>query len=47
MARFVAKTFARIQAVLRDGEDRAAFVRAAVDAELKRRERRKGEKGDE
>ena len=39
VARFLAGTFARIHAVLRSGEDRAELVRAAVEAELKRRER--------
>jgi hypothetical protein len=38
-ARFVAGTFARIRAVLKDGEDRTDFVREAVERELKRRER--------
>jgi hypothetical protein len=37
-ARFAAGTFARIAAVLRKGEDRTDFIRAAVDQELKRRE---------
>jgi hypothetical protein len=41
-ARFPEGTFDRIEAVLEDGEDRTAFVRAAVERELKRRERRKG-----
>lgn len=39
-ARFAEGTFERIAAVLADGEDRTDFVRVAVDAELKRRERR-------
>lgn len=39
VARFLAGTFSRIQAVLRPGEDRAELVRAAVEAELKKRER--------
>lgn len=39
-ARFVAGTFARIDAVLGEGEERTAFVREAVERELKRRERR-------
>ncbi len=38
-ARFPEGTFDRIEAVLEDGEDRTAFVRAAVERELKRRER--------
>lgn len=38
-ARFADGTFERIAAVLVDGEDRTDFVRAAVDAELRRRER--------
>jgi hypothetical protein len=38
-ARFPEGTFDRIEAVLGDGEDRTAFVRAAVERELKRRER--------
>jgi hypothetical protein len=38
VARFIAGTFARIAAVLGDGEDRTDFVRAAVDRELRRRE---------
>jgi hypothetical protein len=37
-ARFLGGTFARIAAVLSDGEDRTDFVRAAVERELKRRE---------
>ena len=37
-ARFPAGTFARIRAVLRSGEDRTAFVREAVAAELAKRE---------
>jgi hypothetical protein len=39
-ARFSAGTFKRIKAVLTDDEDRTDFVRAAVERELKRRERR-------
>lgn len=39
-ARFADGTFARIGAVLTEGEDRTDFVRAAVEAELKRRERK-------
>jgi hypothetical protein len=34
-------TLARIAAVLGDGEDRTAFIREAVERELKRREREK------
>jgi hypothetical protein len=39
-ARFEAGTFARIEAVLDEAEDRTDFVRAAVERELERRERR-------
>ena len=39
-ARFQEGTFERIDAVLSDGEERTAFVREAVERELKRRERR-------
>ena len=39
VARFLEGTFARIDAVLAPTEDRAEFVRAAVERELKRRER--------
>ncbi len=39
LAQFPAQTFDRIIAVLRDKEDRATFIRRAVEAELKRRER--------
>jgi hypothetical protein len=39
-ARFPEGTFERIEAVLDEGEDRTDFVRAAVDRELKRRERK-------
>lgn len=38
-ARFREGTFARIEAVLEDKEDRTDFVREAVERELKRRER--------
>ncbi|WP_158512716.1 hypothetical protein [Sphingobium sp. SYK-6] len=38
-ARFAEGTFARIARVLKDGEDRTDFVREAVEAELKRREK--------
>ncbi len=41
VARFLKGTFARISAVLKDGEDRAALVRDAVERELKRREGKK------
>jgi hypothetical protein len=34
----------RIAAVLRDGEDRLAFIREAIERELKRRERQNPEK---
>ena len=37
-ARFPGGTFARIHAVLRDGEDRTDFVRDAVERELRRRQ---------
>lgn len=40
-ARFPEGTFGRIDAVLEDGEERTAFVRDAVEKELKRRERHK------
>ncbi len=39
VARFAVGTFARVTAVLRSGEDRADFVREAVDRELTQRER--------
>jgi hypothetical protein len=38
-ARFAEGTFARINGVLTEGEDRTDFVRDAVDRELKRREK--------
>ena len=38
-ARFPEGTFERITAVLNEGEDRTDFVRSAVEAELKRREK--------
>lgn len=38
-ARFKAGTFDRIARTLADGEDRTDFVRAAVERELKRREK--------
>jgi hypothetical protein len=41
-ARFSEGTFARIEAVLGEGEDRTDFVREAVERELKRRERHGG-----
>jgi hypothetical protein len=40
-ARFPEGTFARIAVVLVEGEDRTDFVRAAVDRELRRREKDK------
>ncbi|HEY0525638.1 MAG TPA: hypothetical protein VGD08_19760 [Stellaceae bacterium] len=39
VARFVAGTFARVTAALEKGEDRADFVRNAIERELKRREK--------
>jgi len=39
-ARFPAGTFARIETVLGEDEDRTDFVRKAVERELQRRERR-------
>ena len=39
-ARFPEGTFERIEVVLEEGEDRTDFVRAAVEREIKRRERR-------
>ena len=42
VARFPAGTFDRIAAVLGPTEDRADFVRAAVEQELQRRERESG-----
>jgi hypothetical protein len=41
VARFPAGTFERISAVLEAGEDRAEFVRSAVEKEIQRRERRR------
>ena len=41
-ARFPKGTFKRIEAVLQENEDRTDFVRAAVERELKRRERNCG-----
>jgi hypothetical protein len=38
-ARFAEGTFARIQSVLTEEEDRTDFVRTAVERELKRREK--------
>jgi hypothetical protein len=38
-ARFPEGTFERITAALKEGEDRTDFVRAAVEAELRRREK--------
>lgn len=40
VARFAEGTFERIKSVLTDGEDRADFVRDAVEKELRRRERK-------
>lgn len=45
LIRFVPGTRDRVRAVLREGEDHASFVRAAVDAEVRKRERAKP-KGD-
>lgn len=39
-ARFAEGTFDRITSVLKDGEDRTAFVREAVEREIQARERR-------
>ena len=39
-ARFLVGTFARIEVVLGEDEDRTDFVREAVERELQRRERR-------
>ncbi|MBO4228365.1 YlcI/YnfO family protein [Bradyrhizobium neotropicale] len=39
-ARFPEGTFARIEAVLAEGEDRTDFVREAVERELRRREKK-------
>lgn len=41
-ARFPAGTLARIEAVLKEGEGQAEFIRVAVERELRRRERVKG-----
>lgn len=40
VARFSEGTFARMDAVRGEGEDRTDFIREAVERELKRRERR-------
>jgi hypothetical protein len=40
VARFAEGTFARMDAVRADGEDRTDFIREAVERELKRRERK-------
>jgi hypothetical protein len=40
-ARFPEGTFARIEAVLEEGEDRTDMVRDAVEREIKRREKAK------
>jgi hypothetical protein len=39
-ARFPAGTFERIEHVLREREERTAFVREAVEREIERRQRR-------
>lgn len=39
-ARFAEGTFARMDSVRDEGEDRTDFIREAVERELKRRERR-------
>jgi hypothetical protein len=44
VARFAVGTFARIETVLGETEDRTEFVREAVERELKRREKRKPRK---
>lgn len=44
-ARLPAGTFARMDAVLDQGEKRSDLLRGAVDRELKRRERQKPGKG--
>jgi hypothetical protein len=44
IARFAAGTFARIETVLGETEDRTDFVREAVERELVRREKRKAGK---
>lgn len=41
-ARFPEGTFERIEVALKEDEDRTDFVRAAVERELRRRERSKG-----
>lgn len=46
-ARFPDGTFARISAVLKEGEDRTDFVRIAVERELRRRERQQGRPDDQ
>lgn len=40
VARFPEGTFDRMDAVREDGEDRTDFVRAAVEKELKKREKK-------
>lgn len=40
-ARLPAGTLKRIDAILRDGERRAEFIREAIEREIKRRERLK------
>lgn len=42
VARFAAGTFARIAAAVLPGEDRTDFVRAAVERELRAREKASG-----
>ena len=42
LARLPAGTLERIEAVLEDGEGQADFLRAAIERELRRRERRVG-----
>lgn len=45
VARFPKGTFERIKRALRDDETRTDFVQEAVENELARRERKKGEPG--
>lgn len=42
-ARFKAGTLARLDAALAEGEKRSDFIRAAVEAEIQRRESRQAE----
>ena len=44
-ARLVEGTFARIEAVLKENEDRTDFVRVAIERELKRRELQQAKAG--